>query len=321
LTFDPVLREDVACADRRPHARGHIGIDRRERSGAKVMLARQRQALILDRVREAGGVRVAELARELEVSDMTVRRDLEILHERGLLEKVHGGATAISGLALFEPGFVAKSSLQQAEKAAIAATAAQMVEPGMAIAISAGTTTHVLASLVAEIPGVTVVTNSMRVADVLYRTGRRDQTVILTGGTRTPSEALVGSFAVAQLRSIHVDLVFMGVHGMDAKAGFTCPNLQEADTDRALIEAGRRLVVMADHTKWKVVGIASIARLDQADVLITDDGIDPSALVVLQDAINEVIVVEADRSADTGQPAAIVEGRPVPTPRGMGRAH
>ena len=108
----------------------------------------------------------------------------------------------------------------------------------MAIAISAGTTTHALAARVGEIPGVTVVTNSIRVADVLHRSGRRDQTVILTGGVRTPSEALVGPFAVAQLRSVHLDLVFMGVHGMDAQAGFTCPNLLEAETDRALIEAG-----------------------------------------------------------------------------------
>ena len=126
----------------------------------------------------------------------------------------------------------------------------------MAIAISAGTTTHTLAARVAEIPGVTVVTNWVRVAEVLYRSGRRDQTVVLTGGVRTPSEALVVPFAVAQLRSVHLDLVFMGVHGMDGKAGFTCPNLSEAETDRALIESGRRLVVLADHTKWGVIGIS-----------------------------------------------------------------
>jgi len=273
------------------------------------MLARQRQALILDRVREVGAVRVAELARELEVSDMTVRRDLEVLHERGLLEKVHGGATALSGLALFEPGFVAKSALQQAEKAAIAAAAAELVEPGMAVAISAGTTTHVLAARVAEIPGVTVVTNSMRVADVLYMTGRRDQTVILTGGMRTPSEALVGPFAVSQLRTIHVDLVFMGVHGMDAKAGFTCPNLLEAETDVALMDAGRRLVVVADHTKWGVIGIASIGRLDQADVLISDAGLDPEAQAVCRDAVRELALVEVDGPAPVELRAALAGDR------------
>lgn len=261
------------------------------------MLARQRQALILERIRASGGVRVGDLAREMAVSDMTVRRDLEVLAERGLLEKVHGGATAMSTLALFEPGFVAKSSLQQAEKAAIAEAAVRLVEPGMALAISAGTTTHVMASRIAEIPGVTVVTNSMRVADVLYRTGRRDQTVILTGGVRTPSEALVGPFAVAQLRSIHVDLVFMGVHGMDARAGFTCPNISEAETDTALIDAGRRLVVVADHTKWGVVGIATIARLDQADVLITDAGLDADAQATLGGAVRNLVVVPAPGAA------------------------
>jgi DeoR/GlpR family transcriptional regulator of sugar metabolism len=262
------------------------------------MLARQRQALILDRVRQSGGVRVADLVRELEVSDMTVRRDLEILHEQGLLEKVHGGATAPSRLTSYEPAFATKSALQQAEKAAIADEAAAMVEPGMAIAISAGTTTYALAGRVAEIPGVTVVTNSLRVAEILHLAGRRDQTVILTGGVRTPSEALVGPFGIAQLRTVHLDLVFMGVHGMDARAGFTCPNLMEAETDRAMIEAGRRLVIVADHTKWGVVGIATIARLDQADALVTDVGLDADALAVVREAIPDVVIAGSEPVAE-----------------------
>jgi DeoR/GlpR family transcriptional regulator of sugar metabolism len=289
--------------------------------GADHMLARQRQALILERVREAGAVRVAELARELEVSDMTVRRDLEILHGKGLLEKVHGGATAISGLASFEPGFVAKSALQQAEKAAIAAAAAHMVEPGMAIAISAGTTTYALAARVADIPRVTIVTNSLRVADILYRTGRRDQAVILTGGVRTPSEALVGPFAVAQIRSIHLDLVFMGVHGMDAKAGFTSPNLNEAETNRVLIEAGRKLIVLADHSKWGVVGIASIARLDQADVLVTDSGLEPAAIAELRESVKELVLVDGGGDTPDELAVALAHHQGSPQEGAHGRAH
>ena len=273
------------------------------------MLARQRQAYILERVREVGAVRVADLARELEVSDMTVRRDLEILHDKGLLEKVHGGATAISALASYEPGFVAKSALQQDEKSAIAAAAARLIEPGMAIGISAGTTTHALAARVGDIPGVTIVTNSLRVAEVLHRSGRRDQTVILTGGVRTPSEALVGPFAISQLRSVHLDLVFMGVHGMDARAGYTCPNLAEADTDRALIEAGRQLVVLADHTKWGVIGIASIARLDQADVLFSDTSLDPAAQEVLRETVGEIVLVEVGRGSSAALPDSRVRVR------------
>lgn len=256
------------------------------------MLARQRQSFILDRVREDGAVRVADLVRELGVSDMTVRRDLEVLHERGLLEKVHGGATSIAGNALFEPGFAAKSALQQSEKDAIADAAVGLAEPGMAIAVSAGTTTYALAQRLANVPGLTVVTNSVRVADVLYQAGRSDQTIILTGGVRTPSDALVGPFAVAALRTVHVDLVFVGVHGMDPHSGFTCPNLLEADTDRALIDAGRSLVVVADHSKWGVIGISSIARLDQADVLITDAGLQPDARAILAGAVRSLVIVE-----------------------------
>lgn len=255
-----------------------------------VVLPRQRQTFILERVREDGGVRVADLARELGVSDMTVRRDLELLHNQGLIEKVHGGATLVEGSAVFEPGFAAKSALQEAEKEAIAEAAIKLVSPGMAIGLSAGTTTHALARRIVDIPGLTVVTNSVSVSDILHRAARSDCTVILTGGIRTPSDALVGPFAVAALRTVHVDLLFMGVHGMDPHSGFTTPNLLEGETNRALVEAGRRLVVVADHTKWGVIGISSIARLDEADTVITDDAISSEARELLAGTVRKLIV-------------------------------
>jgi DeoR/GlpR family transcriptional regulator of sugar metabolism len=262
------------------------------------MLARQRQTLILTRVREDGGVRVADLARDLGVSDMTVRRDLEILHNRGLLEKVHGGATSLPGSALFEPGFAAKSSLQEPEKEAIAIAAMALVLPGTAIGISAGTTTYALARRLVDMPGLTVVTNSVPVADVLHRAGRNDQTIILTGGVRTPSDALVGPFAVAALRTMHLDQVFMGVHGMDPRSGYTTPNVLEADTDRALVAAGRRLVVVADSSKWGVIGISSIARLDEADTLVTDTGLSAEARAIASDAVRELLIATSDGSLE-----------------------
>ena len=162
--------------------------------------------------------------------------------------------------------------LQQDAKELIADAAAALVNPGQAIAISAGTTTYAVARRLLDVPRLTVVTNSVPVADVLYHGGRPDQTVILTGGVRTPSDALAGPFAVAALRTVNVDLVLMGVHGMDPRAGFTTPNMLEAETDRALVEAARRLVVVADHTKWGVIGVSTIARLAQADLLISDAG-------------------------------------------------
>ncbi len=254
------------------------------------MLARQRHAYILDRVRADGGVRVADLVRELAVSDMTIRRDLELLHEQGLLEKVHGGATTVPASASFEPGFSAKAVLQQDAKEHIADEAAALVSPGQAIAISAGTTTYAVARRLLDVPRLTVVTNSVPVADVLYHGGRSDQTVILTGGVRTPSDALTGPFAVAALRTVNVDMVLMGVHGMDPRAGFTTPNMLEAETDRALVEAARRLVVVADHTKWGVIGVSTIARLSQADLLISDAGLSEEARAILGEQVQELVI-------------------------------
>lgn len=257
------------------------------------MLAPQRQAAILERVRQAGGVKVADLVTEFGVSDMTIRRDLESLADRGLLAKVHGGATALLPGSTDEPGFAAKSARQRAEKAAIAARAADLVAPGLAIALSAGTTTAALARRLAGVPQLTVVTNSIPVADLFFRAGRGDQTVVLTGGVRTPSDALVGPVAVAAVRSLHLDLVFLGVHGMSERAGYSTPNLMEAETDRALVAAGERLVVLADHSKWGTVGISSIAALDAAHVLVTDSGLPAEARSILDSQVGELVVVEA----------------------------
>ncbi len=261
-------------------------------SARRPALARQRQTLILERVREEGAVRVADLVRALGVSDMTIRRDLEVLNELGLIEKVHGGATAVEGSSQFEPGFTIKSTLMQSEKTLIAAAAASLVTPGTAIAISAGTTTFELAKHLTDVPGLTVLTNSVPVADVLHKDGRPDQTVILSGGVRTLSDALVGPFTVDFIRSLHVDSVFMGIHGMDPRSGFTTPNILEAETNRALIEAGRRLIVLADHTKWGVVGISSVARLEDADTIVTDTGLDPSACSQITTAVRRLLLAD-----------------------------
>jgi DeoR/GlpR family transcriptional regulator of sugar metabolism len=260
------------------------------------MLARERQGYILERVRRKGAVKVSDLTRELSVSDMTVRRDLDLLARQGFLEKVHGGATSPVLTGTDEPGFETKSSRERAEKGAIAGLAAAMVRPGSAVGLSAGTTTWTLAHLLREVPGITVVTNSVQIATVFWSAPDRGQTVVLTGGVRTPSDALVGPLAVNALRSLNLDIVFLGVHGMDEQTGFTSPNLLEAETSRALARSTRRLAVVADHTKWKVVGISTIAALAEADVVVTDDGWDPEALAALTAAVAEVKIARVTPS-------------------------
>src|ERR1035438_9791476 len=253
------------------------------------MLARHRQSLILQSVRSDGSARVSDLTQRLGVSDMTIRRDLEVLAREGLVEKVHGGAVLPGIPASHEPGFEAKLVLERPEKTAIAQAAADLVRPGTAIALAAGTTTFALAQFLLDVPGLTIVTNSLRVTNVFGGTRGLDGTadsVVLTGGIRTPSDALVGPVADLAIRSLHFDIFFLGCHGMDPHAGLTTPNLAESETNRAFIRGARQVVLLADHTKWGTVGLSSFADLDEADVLITDPGLSDDARTTLSEHID-----------------------------------
>lgn len=264
------------------------------------MLATQRQDRILAALRDHGAVRIADLVRDLDVSDMTVRRDLAELAERGLARKVHGGAVLPDAgqATTHEPGFAAKSALAADEKRAIAAAAAGLVRPGSSVAVSAGTTTYLLAAAIAADPALrplTVVTNSLPVADVLHRAATPGDglEVVLTGGSRTPSDALVGPLAEAALAGLRVDQAFLGAHGVSAEAGCTTPNLDEAATDRALLRSAARTVLLADRSKWTVTGLRVFARLDEIDVLVTDDGLPADDLARARALAGSVVVAPA----------------------------
>lgn len=268
------------------------------------LLAEQRRALILDEVRRRGGVRVNELTRKLGVSDMTVRRDLDALARQGVLEKVHGGAVPVVEASTHEPGFEAKSGLELTAKEDIARAAAELVMPGTAIALSGGTTTYALAHHLVDVPELTVVTNSVRVADVFHSAQRTSgprqgaATVVLTGGVRTPSDSLVGPVADQAIASLHFDVLFLGVHGISVEAGLSTPNLAEAETNRRLVQSARRVVVVADHTKWGTVGLSSFAALEQVDTLVTDAGLPPEARAEISEHLRLMVAGETEDAAD-----------------------
>lgn len=256
-----------------------------------LMLARQRHDLILDAVRGQGSVRVRALAELLEVSDMTVRRDLDLLAARRLVDKVHGGATRVGNQSSNEPGFQAKQRRQQAEKDRIAAAAASMVNPGSAVGLTAGTTTWSMVKYLIDVPNLTVVTNSSSVAQMLYSDNRSDRTVVLTGGIRTPSDALVGPIAKSALGRLHVDVVFMGVHGMDATVGYSTPNIAEAELNETFLRSAQRSVIVADHTKWGTRGLAQIAPLEVADLVISNSELPSAAIQTFVDNDTELLLV------------------------------
>ncbi len=257
------------------------------------MLARQRHDIILDIISREGSMRVRDLAERLDVSEMTVRRDLDQLAGLNLLQKVHGGATRLGNVGSVEPGFTEKQHRQREEKDAIAADALSLVQPGSVIGLTAGTTTWALAKLLPTFVGtLTVVTNAPMIAQTLYTASGPDLTVVLTGGIRTPSDALVGSVATSALSLLNVDVLFMGVHGMDADAGFSTPNMAEADTNARFVDAASRVVVVADHTKWGTRGLARIAPLARADVVVSDDGLPEAARATFAALDTELRIVE-----------------------------
>jgi DeoR/GlpR family transcriptional regulator of sugar metabolism len=204
-----------------------------------------------------------------------------------------------------EPGFEAKSGLELTAKEDIARTAAELVAPGSAIALSGGTTTYALAHHLLDVPDLTVVTNSVRVADVFHsaqRTSGQRQggaTVVLTGGVRTPSDSLVGPVADQAIASLHFDLLFLGVHGISVVAGLSTPNLAEAETNRRLVQSARRVVVVADHTKWGTVGLSSFAALEQVDTLVTDGGMPAEARREIAEHLRRLVVAgETEEDTD-----------------------
>ncbi|WP_406210625.1 DeoR/GlpR family DNA-binding transcription regulator [Kitasatospora sp. NBC_01560] len=275
------------------------------------LLAEQRRALIVELVRRDGAVRASDLVTRFGVSDMTIRRDLEALARSGAVEKVHGGA--VTAGTSEEIGFAVKSTRESAAKARIAEATAALVKPGTVVAVSGGSTTHAVAPHLLNVPDLTILTNSLPIERLVRGaadTTHRPPVVLLTGGSATPTEALVGPIADHAISSLHVDLLILGVHGVTEREGLTSPNLAEAQTNRVFLSRARRVAVVADHTKWGITGLSTFADLDQVGWFITDDGMPPEARAVIAERVGELVVTGApDASADT--PA----GRPGPALR------
>lgn len=266
------------------------------------MLAPERQARILKELQLHEAVRVADIAALLNVSEMTIRRDIESLDQNGLARKIHGGAMRLARLSSLEPGFLLNVDKELVAKLAIASEALKLVQPGMTLALTGGTTTYQLAvALAAELDrlrNLTVVTNSLKAAELLYhQQGSSDLKVIVTGGERTPSEALVGPVACLALRNLNTDICLMGVHGLDVDRGLTSPNWLEADTNAAFIDATTRVVLLADASKFQVRSLAAIAPISAVDTIITDDGIRPATADLFASRVPNFITAAPNSAA------------------------
>lgn len=263
-------------------------------NGKRKFFTHKRRQIIADLVDGQGTVRVSDMSERFGVSPMTIRRDIDALERNHQVVRVHGGATKVErgARSVDEPGFQTKLRMQEQEKAGIAAAAARRIRPGSAVGITAGTTTYPLIEHLRDIANLTVVTNSIPIASSLSSLGTNGMQVVITGGSPTPSNAVVGPLADQSLAGLHLDMLFMGVHGMGETTGFTTPNLPEAQTNRAFIRSARQTIVLADSTKWGLTGLGTIAALAEADVLVTDSGLDQAAVRVLQRELEVLEVVD-----------------------------
>lgn len=276
------------------------------------VFAAERRQLILEMVRANGAVSLRELARVVQTSEVTVRRDVRALEAEGLLDRRHGGAVLPGGLTR-ESGFPQKSHLATAEKTAIADVAATLVEEGEAIVVGAGTTTQELARRLARVPGLTVVTNSLLVAQALAHANRVE--VVMTGGTlRGSNYALVGSGAEQSLQGLRVSRAFLSGSGLTAERGLSTSNMLSASVDRALVQAAAEVVVLADHTKLGTDTMFQTVPTDVITRLVTDEPPvhDERAATELQALADQGVQIAV---AGTGAPAHGSE----PHPPGGGR--
>ncbi len=269
-------------------------------------------------VRANGAVSLRELARVVQTSEVTVRRDVRALEAEGLLDRRHGGAVLPGGFTR-ESGFPQKSHLATAEKTAIADLAANFVEEGEAIVVGAGTTTQELARRLARVPGLTVVTNSLLVAQALAHANRVE--VVMTGGTlRGSNYALVGSGAEQSLQGLRVSRAFLSGSGLTAERGLSTSNMLSASVDRALVQAAAEVVVLADHTKLGTDTMFQTVPTDLITRLVTDEppAHDDRAATELQALADQgVQIAVAGASGSPGGdtvPARPQQRRDVPLP-------
>ena len=238
------------------------------------MLKADRIARILDHVASAGSADVHQLSALLGVSGATVRRDLQLLDEQGLLQRTHGGA--VTGSVNLELPLRHRTGRRQAEKRRIALAAAALVPDGAVVGLTGGTTVTELARVLCEgrpgERGLTVVTNAVNIAaDLIVRPDIR---LLVVGGTaRSASYALVGPAAERMLTQYHLDIAFIGVDGLTAAEGCTTYDEMEAATDLAFLRAAARGVVVADSSKVGRTTFAGICPLAAIDDVVTDDAL------------------------------------------------
>lgn len=233
--------------------------------GGVRMLNAERKQLIMESIEKLGVIKLQELVEGLDTSESTIRRDLIELEERGLIERVHGGAKLVISHNQ-EPSMNEKSFKNIQSKKEIAAYCASLVEENDCIYLDAGSTTLELITHLAN-RNITVVTNGLTHIEELVR--QNIDAYLLGGKMKVHTKAIIGAVALDNIKNYHFDKAFIGTNAMHPEHGYTTPDMEEAFVKRAAKERADRVFVVADHTKFNEVNFSKMFSIDEATI-VTD---------------------------------------------------
>jgi DeoR family transcriptional regulator of aga operon len=251
----------------------------------------ERKERIRRLVSETGRATVTELCTLFEVSEATIRRDLEELNAEGALHRVHGGAVR-PDMSAPEPPVVERTHDQAEAKAAIGRAAAELIADGETLFLGSGSTVLAVARHLRQRRRLTIITNSLPVVNLLANAP--DITTIVLGGLLRPSElSLIGHIGEQALAELHADKVVMGIRAIHLEHGLTNDYLPETMTDRAIIRLASQVILVADHTKFGRTATAYLAPLSAVSTVVTDSGISPDVEQSLTERGIRVVVAGA----------------------------
>ncbi len=241
----------------------------------------KRHQLILEKLNHEHHIEVSELCEELKVSAVTIRKDLKLLEDKGLLFRTHGGASLENPYINDRP-VNEKEKISVSEKSDIAKTAAGLIKDNDSIMIASGTTVQQLAKSITNKGSLNVITSSLNVSLELLN-HQNIEVIQLGGNLRHSSSSVTGHYAQHILEHISCNLLFLGVDGIDIEYGCTTTSLEEALLNQKMMEASQRTIILADSSKFGKKSFGRICGLEQVDQIITDSAISPNLAKKIQD--------------------------------------
>ncbi|TVY10923.1 DeoR/GlpR transcriptional regulator [Paenibacillus cremeus] len=213
-------------------------------------------------------MKVSEISKQLQVTEKTIREDLEKLESRGILKRVHGGAVVVEHDDSMLP-ILKRRVRQRQEKEVIAAEAYKLIEDGQIVLLDAGSTTLELAALLQH-RTLTVVTNDTKIAALLAESNQIELCV-LGGYRRKGTYTIIGPSAMQMMDELNIDIAFLGCTGVDLERGLSIFHREEAELKKRMMKASRTVALLADHSKFDRTALVSFAGLEEIDVLVTDE--------------------------------------------------